>query len=253
MERNAKSTFRDLRKIAQLPSIGETNRRETNVLPWDEADQGVANLTNLRTAYEKARKLGPGRFERILRNSLRVLPTKINFCSLTGNSHSFLKSLSRNHAGYPRSHNCIAIFPAIRMARTKQTARKSTGGKAARKLTPAIDSQTGKTQHRFRQVAVTLREILIRKPPFQRLVCEVASGFRGDLRLQSSAIAALQEASVAYLVGLFEDMNLCAIHPNRVTIMERDGQLAQCIRGRRNQIRPPGIGFSWIALPASRG
>jgi hypothetical protein len=52
---------------------------------------------------------------------------------------------------------------------------------------------------------------LIRKLPFQRLVGEIASGFRGDLRFQSSAIAALQEASETYLVGLFENPNLCAI------------------------------------------
>ena len=138
------------------------------------------------------------------------------------------------------------------MARTKQTARKSTGGKtprkslgakAARKSTPTVDSQGAKKQHRFRPGTVALREIrkyqkstdlLIRKLPFQRLVREIASGFRGDLRFQSSASAALQEASEAYLVGLFEDTNLCAIHANRVTIMERDVQLAQRIRGERN-------------------
>ena len=121
--------------------------------------------------------------------------------------------------------------------------RKSLGAKAARKSTPTIDSQGAKKQHRFRPGTVALREIrkyqkstdlLIRKLPFQRLVREIASGFRGDLRFQSSAIAALQEASEAYLVGLFEDTNLCAIHANRVTIMERDVQLAQRIRGERN-------------------
>jgi histone H3 len=138
------------------------------------------------------------------------------------------------------------------MARTKQTARKSTGGKTPRKSLglkvirksiSAIDSQGAKKQHRFRPGTVALREIrkyqkstdlLIRKLPFQRLVRDVAIVFRGDLRFQSSAIAALQEASEAYLVGLFEDTNLCAIHANRVTIMERDIQLAQRIRGEHN-------------------
>ena len=138
------------------------------------------------------------------------------------------------------------------MARTKQTARKSTGGKtprkslgakAARKSTPVVDSQGAKKQHRFRPGTVALREIrkyqkstdlLIRNLAFQRLVREIGSGFCGDLRFQSSAIAALQEASEAYLVGLLEDTNLCAIHANRVAIMERDVQLAQRIRGERN-------------------
>ncbi|VDM64356.1 unnamed protein product [Angiostrongylus costaricensis] len=114
------------------------------------------------------------------------------------------------------------------MARTKQTARKSTGGKAprkqlatkaARKSAPATGGV--KKPHRYRPGTVALREIrryqkstelLIRKLPFQRLVREIAQDFKTDLRFQSSAVMALQEASEAYLVGLFEDTNLCAIH-----------------------------------------
>lgn len=100
--------------------------------------------------------------------------------------------------------------------------------------------------HRFRPGTVALREIrryqkttdlLIRKAPFQRLVREIAHGWANDtmkdLRFQSSAVAALQEAAEAYLVGLFEDTNLCAIHAKRVTIMPKDMQLARRIRGER--------------------
>ena len=96
--------------------------------------------------------------------------------------------------------------------------------------------------HRFRPGTVALREIrryqkstelLIRKLPFQRLVREIAQDFKTDLRFQASAIAALQEASESYLVGLFEDTNLCAIHAKRVTIMPKDVQLARRIRGER--------------------
>ncbi|KAG8299648.1 histone H3.2 [Homalodisca vitripennis] len=130
------------------------------------------------------------------------------------------------------------------MARTKQTARKSTGGKAprkqlatqaARKSAPATGGV--KKPHRYRPGTVALREIrryqkstelLIRKLPFQRLVREIAQDFKTDLRFQSSA-----EASEAYLVGLFEDTNLCAIHAKRVTIMPKDIQLARRIRGER--------------------
>lgn len=135
------------------------------------------------------------------------------------------------------------------MARTKQTARKSTGGKAprkqlatkaARKSAPATGGV--KKPHRYRPGTVALREIrkyqkstelLIRKLPFQRLVREIAQDFKTDLRFQSSAILALQEAAEAYLVGLFEDTNLCAIHAKRVTIMPKDIQLARRIRGER--------------------
>nr|XP_009301181.2 uncharacterized protein si:ch73-368j24.3 [Danio rerio] len=128
---------------------------------------------------------------------------------------------------YIRSQNWNCLQVAA-MARTKQTARKSTGGKAprkqlatkaARKSAPATGGV--KKPHRYRPGTVALREIrryqkstelLIRKLPFQRLVREIAQDFKTDLRFQSSAVMALQEASEAYLVGLFEDTNLCAIH-----------------------------------------
>lgn len=69
--------------------------------------------------------------------------------------------------------------------------------------------------------------------PFQRLVREIANYFRSDLRFQSAAILALQESSEGYLVGLFEDTNLVAIHCKRVTIFPKDIQLARRIRGER--------------------
>ena len=139
------------------------------------------------------------------------------------------------------------------MARTKQTARKTTGGKAprkqlstklARKTSPrGADVNGVKRTHRYRPGTVALREIrkfqkstelLIRRLPFQRLVREIAQEFRADLHFQSTALMALQEASEAYLVGVFEDTNLCAIHAKRVTIMPRDMQLARRIRGERS-------------------
>ena len=95
---------------------------------------------------------------------------------------------------------------------------------------------------RFRPGVMALREIrhyqkssvlLIRKLPFQRLVREIAQDFKTDLRFQSAAILCLQEAVKAYLVGLFEDMNLCAIHAKRVTITPKDLQLARGIRRER--------------------
>ena len=157
----------------------------------------------------------------------------------------FLKP-SNNWLNAPRSSQ---LKHTVNMARTKQTARKSTGGKAprkqlatkaARKSAPATGGV--KKPHRYRPGTVALREIrkyqkstelLIRKLPFQRLVREIAQDFKTDLRFQSSAILALQEASEAYLVGLFEDTNLCAIHAKRVTIMPKDIQLARRIRGER--------------------
>ena len=136
------------------------------------------------------------------------------------------------------------------MARTKQTARKSTGGKAPRKslavkaARKAAPTSGGvKKPRRYRPGTVALREIrryqkstdlLIRKLPFQRLVKEIAQDFKRDLRYQGSALLALQETAEAYLVSLFEDTNLCAIHAKRVTIMPKDVQLARRIRGDRS-------------------
>ena len=135
------------------------------------------------------------------------------------------------------------------MARTKQTARKSTGGKAPRKTLATKAARKSappaggiKKPYRYRPGTVALREIrkyqkstefLLRKAPFQRLVREITQGHKGDLRFQSSALGASQEASEAYLVGLFEDSNLCAIHAKRVTIMPKDIQLTRRIRRER--------------------
>ena len=95
---------------------------------------------------------------------------------------------------------------------------------------------------RYRPGTVALREIrryqrssdlLIWRMPFQRLVREIAQTHNPYLRFQSGAILALQESAEAYLVGLLEDSNLCAIHAKRVTIMPKDIQLARRIRGER--------------------
>ena len=133
------------------------------------------------------------------------------------------------------------------MARTKQTARKSTGGKAPRKTLPTkaarkLSTKTETKPRRYRPGTVALREIrkyqkstelLIRKLPFQRLVREIAGEIKPDLRFQSTAILALQEAAEAYIISIMEDSNLCAIHAKRVTVMPKDFQLALRIRRER--------------------
>ena len=95
---------------------------------------------------------------------------------------------------------------------------------------------------RYRPGTVALREIcqyqkstklLIRRLPFQRLVREIAQDYKARLNFASGAILALQGAVEAYLVGLFEDTNLCAIHAKRITIMPKNIQLARRIQGER--------------------
>ena len=130
-----------------------------------------------------------------------------------------------------------------KMARTKHTARKGTDGaarwmtKASRNIAVKAPSKPPswqlKKKRRFRPGTVALREIhqyqkstklLIRRTPFQWVIYEIMRGIRNDLRIQAAAVWCLQEVAEAYLVGLFKDSNLCAIHAKWVTIMPRDVQ-----------------------------
>ena len=97
-----------------------------------------------------------------------------------------------------------------------------------------------KRKIRFRAGTVALREIkryqkqtkeILPRAPFLRLVKNISGTIDTGLRFQAHAVKALQEATEAYLVGVFEDANLCAIHANRVTIMKKDMDLARRIRG----------------------
>ena len=139
-----------------------------------------------------------------------------------------------------------------KMARTKHTARKGMDGAASRmtkasrniaaKAPHKPPSQQLKNKRRFRPGTVALREIhqyqkstelLIRRAPFQWVIYKIMRGIWNDLRIQAAVVWGLQEAAEAYLVGLFEDSNLCAIHAKWVTIMPRDVQLARRIHRER--------------------
>ena len=156
------------------------------------------------------------------------------------------------------------------MARTKKTARKSASFKSAKKVPrEPIISKAGtvaKTisakksvsvnirdnsfnlpnkKHRFRPGTVALREIrkyqkstdlLLRKLPFQRIIKDISNSLSENLRYRSSAIEALQHATEAYLVSVFEDANLCAIHAKRVTLMTKDMTLARRLRGEPSYV-----------------
>ena len=96
---------------------------------------------------------------------------------------------------------------------------------------------------KYRPGTVALKEIrryqrstdlLIKKLPFQRLARSLVQEYAPSFRIKIAALSALQEGVEAYIVGLFEDTNLCAIHAKRVTIMPKDMQLAQRIRGHGN-------------------
>ena len=131
----------------------------------------------------------------------------------------------------------------------REEQRKKAAARMAKKGGQKAPKGGVKKRYRYQLGTVALKqirqyqkstELLIRKLPFQRLVREIASDSEviksplcGKVRFQSAAIMALQEATEAYLVGLFEESNLCAIHAKRVTIMPKDIQLARRIRGER--------------------
>ena len=135
------------------------------------------------------------------------------------------------------------------LAKKREEERKKAAAKAAKKGEQKAPKGRVKKRYRYRPGTFALKqirryqktaELLIRKLPFQHLVREIAgdtevihSPLCGKVRFQSAAIMALQEASEAYLVGLFEDSNLCAIHAKRVAIMPKDIQLARRIHGER--------------------
>lgn len=107
----------------------------------------------------------------------------------------------------------------------------------------------GIKKHKHRPGSIALREIrkyqkntdlVIRKLPFQRAVRSIAQSL-GDTRFQSRALKAIQECAEMYLVNLFCDSQLCALHANRITVYEKDMRLAKRIKGDRNG----ELGESW--------
>ncbi|KAJ7804818.1 putative HHT1-histone H3 [Mycena olivaceomarginata] len=140
------------------------------------------------------------------------------------------------------------------MSCIKQTAPKSTGGECSVRCAVVFDNLTGKEPrkrvnsmtaikhgsegvkkpHRFPPGTVALRQIR----HYQKTTnlcsserCQVAQDYKVDLRFQSAAVLALQEA--AENVKLFEDTNLAALHGKHVTIQPKDMVLALRIRGDR--------------------
>lgn len=136
------------------------------------------------------------------------------------------------------------------MPRQKAAAKRPGGPSKVpkKRLLPEERKPQQPKKRRFRPGTKAIMEIrkyqrtttlLIRKLPFSRLVREITReyftvpGF--EYRFQSSALLALQEAAEAFLVTLFEDANLCAIHARRVTIMPRDIALARRVKGREER------------------
>ena len=185
----------------------------------------------------------------------RVLARYYNWYGMTGRLRAYLKRLrwtEERIRQYDKA-NHLTVSPDHEGENPKVSAPSDTTWLKVHKPLPrrakpprrrgAGQPAAPKKPHRYRPGTVALRkirqfqksmELLIRRLPFQSLVREIAQDLKGRLNFASGAILALQEAAEAYLIGLFEDTNLCAIHTKRITIMPKDIQLARHIRGERS-------------------
>jgi histone H3 len=198
-------------------------------------------------------------------------PKNINLQSCSNPLHRFPSVSAAVHCINRAAIHCIIFHPSLllsiastvspfislQIARVKQIARKTIGGKTQRfsLLGKLAQREAGprrlqlggkggvKKPHHYRPGTVALCEIhrfqrttelLIRKAPFQRIVCEIVQKCKKDVHYQSTAVLALQEASEAYMVGMFEDTNLAALHAKCVTNLPRDLALARGLRGDKN-------------------
>ena len=196
----------------------------------------------------------PKNWELVLlwRSAIRALPRAIDTLRIPSSSQPMTrtKQTSTRYGGWIGSFSRQQLVtkaprkkPGIKNGRIIKKKLNNRPKKRALVDTPPNSPPLTTRNRRFRPGTKALREIrkyqkstepLIRKLPFQRLVKEIAQNFRSDLRFQSAAIGALQEAAEAFLIQIFEIANMCAIHAKRVTIQPKDILLAQRIRGEKN-------------------
>ena len=155
------------------------------------------------------------------------------------------QKMAGKKANNPSQAATQASAPGKKSAKSSKVGKVNSAVKAEKAIKKTAPAEGGmKKKMRWRPGTVALREIkryqkvtdlLLAKAPFQRFVRSICDGIDSQLRFQSQALLALQEAAESYLTGLFEDANLCAIHATRVTVMKKDIDLARRIRGERFQ------------------
>ncbi|XP_075240939.1 histone H3-like [Convolutriloba macropyga] len=135
----------------------------------------------------------------------------------------------------PRLYTSSKLDQMRQYSRSANVRRKRKAPLLTLKKPRATDVTAPRRQWALQEIRRYQRstELLIPKLPFQRVVREITLKLTGvaDIKYQTAALGALHEAAEAYLVGLFEDTNLCCVHARRVTIMPRDIVLARRIRG----------------------
>lgn len=190
--------------------------------------------------------------KKIMQEKTAVAQQEESSDSETSDSSGFLTHSSIPHSTISRSSPKQAPKVTARKSFPPKTNRPTVANKTPRRnlpgknqplnqKSPAAIAGTTPKKRRYRPGTLALREIrayqkstdlLIPRLPFARLIKEIAQERSSvGIRFQSSALMALQEASEAFLVQLFEDCVLCCIHARRVTVMPKDMVLARRIRG----------------------
>ena len=142
-----------------------------------------------------------------------------------------------------RVHQQKEVYERYEDRKVMEGAGVERGGekKKGKKATDVKGKEKGNKRRQFRLGTVALWEIckfqkstsfLIRKLPFVRWVREIVQEQWGNLRFQALALLILQEMAEAYIINLFEDAKLCAVHAKHITFMPKDIQLACRIQGR---------------------
>jgi len=135
----------------------------------------------------------------------------------------------------PRTHPISIVRKAIKTVDRGGvqvvSSRREIRAPTVRISTAQIHQQTIAERVRLREQRMTrFMYNSIPKKPFQRLVREIAQNFIPDIRFQSDALYALQQAAEDFLVGCFEDGVACALHAKRKTLMVKDMQLVRKLR-----------------------
>jgi histone H3 len=222
--------------------------------------QGITKPAILRLAHTGGVKSASGLVFEETRGVLKVALTKVIRDAVTLTEHRRAKTVSARDIAEALpvkmwSDNPKPTFKYEAKSRSKAGEEKKEGAAEGEKAAPKKKSKKSpkgeekkapggpKKPHRYKAGTVALRHIrryqkmssalMIRMLPFERLAREIAQDFKNDLRFSSNGLYILQFWAESYLVGLFEDTNLCAIHRKGVIIMPKDIQLARRIRGER--------------------
>jgi len=235
--------------------IGTEDDTINRTEPAENKDDDSSSTTSSKSGFKSSYSPTKSSLSKKRKHSLQPSPQSQSTDALPSNKKPRHPTARKSTAPpvQRQSFEPDKSLPIVRTVPIAQKAPKNTNSSPKKvnvvgSISKSPEFGRSPRKRKFRAGAKALREIrkyqkssdlLIPAMPFSRLIREVAQSVVGynvtEFRFQSAAIMALQEAAEAFLVTLFEDTVLCAIHAKRVTIMPRDMQLARRIRGDRTE------------------